>query len=138
MDGRFGGKVMSVTQAVLDWYGVSETTAWARDKGGVVINAVNEDGSSFPGKMDAQAYYTGTGSRAGIGEMYMYNATNIRLRELSLSYRIPLRWKWLRNMRAGIIGRNLFFFNYMLLLTRNCLWARVMACRVWMYSDYHR
>jgi TonB-linked SusC/RagA family outer membrane protein len=111
IDGRFGGKVMSVTQAVLDWYGVSETTARARDKGGVVLNAVNEDGSSFPGKMDAQAYYTGAGSRAGIGEMYMYNATNIRLRELSLSYRIPLKWKWLKNMRVGIIGRNLFFFQ---------------------------
>lgn len=111
VDGRFGGKVMSVTQAVLDWYGVSETTASARDNGGVVINAVKEDGSSFSGKMDAQAYYTAVGSRAGIGEMYMYNATNIRLRELSLSYRIPLKWKWMRNMRIGVIGRNLFFFK---------------------------
>ncbi|HVI47623.1 MAG TPA: SusC/RagA family TonB-linked outer membrane protein [Chitinophaga sp.] len=111
IDGRFGGKVMSVTQAVLDWYGVSETTARARDNGGVVINAVRDDGSSFPGKMDAQAYYTAVGSRAGIGEMYMYSATNIRLRELSLSYRIPLKWKWLRNMRVGVVGRNLFFFE---------------------------
>ncbi|NML22382.1 SusC/RagA family TonB-linked outer membrane protein [Pseudoflavitalea sp. G-6-1-2] len=111
IDGRFGGKVMSVTQAILDWYGVSETTAKARDNGGVVINAVKEDGGSFPGKMDAQTYYTAVGSRAGIGELYMYNATNIRLRELSLSYRIPLKWKWMRNMRVGLVGRNLFFFE---------------------------
>ncbi|MGO4288652.1 SusC/RagA family TonB-linked outer membrane protein [Chitinophaga sp. RAB17] len=111
IDGRFGGKVMSVTQAVLDWYGVSETSALARDNGGVSIRAVNKDGSPYTGKIDAQTYYTTIGSRAGIGEMYMYSATNIRLRELSLSYRIPLKWKWIRNMRMGIIGRNLFFFE---------------------------
>ena len=111
IDGRFGGKVMSVTQAVLDWYGVSEISALARDNGGVNIKAVNKDGSPFTGKIDAQTYYTTIGSRAGIGEMYMYDATNIRLRELSLSYRIPLKWKWIRNMRMGIVGRNLFFFE---------------------------
>ncbi|NLR61203.1 SusC/RagA family TonB-linked outer membrane protein [Chitinophaga polysaccharea] len=111
IDGRFGGKVMSVTQAVLDWYGVSEVSARARDNGGVSINAVNKNGSPYTGKIDAQTYYTTIGSRAGIGEMYMYDATNIRLRELSLSYRIPLKWKWIRSVRAGIIGRNLFFFE---------------------------
>lgn len=111
IDGRFGGKVMSVTQAVLDWYGVSEVSALARDNGGVNIKAVNKNGTPFTGKLDAQTYYTTIGSRAGVGEMYMYDATNIRLRELSLSYRIPLKWKWIRNVRAGIIGRNLFFFE---------------------------
>lgn len=111
VDGRFGGKVMSVTQAVLDWYGVSEASARARDNGGLVIKAVKEDGSSFPGKMEAQSYYTAVGSRAGIGEMYMYNATNIRMREMSLSYRIPMKWKWIRSMRIRVIGRNLFFFE---------------------------
>ncbi|WP_167021188.1 SusC/RagA family TonB-linked outer membrane protein [Chitinophaga sp. Cy-1792] len=111
IDGRFGGKVMSVTQAVLDSYGVSEVTAKARDNGGVAINAVYPDGTPFTGKMDAQKYYTSIGGRAGIGEMYMYDATNIRLRELSLSYRIPLKWKWLRNARVGLIGRNLLFFK---------------------------
>lgn len=111
IDGRFGGKVMSVTQAVLDWYGVSEASARARDNGGVAINAVNENGTPFSGKIDAESYYSTIAGRAGIGEMYMYDATNIRLRELSLSYRIPLKWKWVRNMRAGIVGRNLFFFE---------------------------
>ncbi|WP_143307899.1 SusC/RagA family TonB-linked outer membrane protein [Chitinophaga vietnamensis] len=111
IDGRFGGKVMSVTQAVLDWYGVSENTARARDEGGVNINAVYSNGTPFNKKMDAKTYYTTIGGRAGIGEMYMYDATNIRLRELSLSYRIPLKWKWLRTMRVGVIGRNLFFFH---------------------------
>ncbi|WP_158563339.1 SusC/RagA family TonB-linked outer membrane protein [Chitinophaga silvatica] len=111
IDGRFGGKVMSVTQAVLDWYGVSEESARARDNGGVLIPAVMANGTPYNGKVDAQTYYTTIGGRAGIGEMYMYDATNIRLRELSLSYRIPLKWKWMRNMRVGVIGKNLCFFR---------------------------
>ncbi|RAJ87711.1 TonB-linked SusC/RagA family outer membrane protein [Chitinophaga dinghuensis] len=110
VDGHFGGKVMSVTQAVLDWYGVSEVTAKARDNGGVSINAVYEDGRPFTGKMSAEKYYSTVGGRAGVGQLYMYDATNIRLREVSLSYRLPLKWKWLRTARVGLMGRNLAFF----------------------------
>ncbi len=110
IDGHFGGKVMSVTQAILDGYGVSEVTARARDNGGVLLNTVTDDNVPYTRKVSAQDYYTIIGGRSGIGEMYMYDATNIRLRELSLSYLIPLKWKWIKNVRAGIIGRNLFFF----------------------------
>lgn len=111
VDGKFGGKVMSLTQAILDEYGVSETSAAARDKGGVDLNAIREDGSGFSGKYDAHQYYTTIGGRAGIGEMYIYDATNIRLRELSLSWQVPLSSKWVRNLRIGLTGRNLCFLN---------------------------
>ncbi|MET7000865.1 SusC/RagA family TonB-linked outer membrane protein [Chitinophaga defluvii] len=111
IDGRFGGQVMSVTQAILDGYGVSEESAAARDNGGVPINAVQENGQAFSGKMDAQKYYTTIGGRAGIGEMYMYDATNIRLRELSLGYNIPLRNKLVSHIKASIIGKNLCFLK---------------------------
>jgi TonB-linked SusC/RagA family outer membrane protein len=111
IDGRFGGQVMSVTQAILDGYGVSEESAVARDHGGVPINAVYEDGKVFSGKMDAQKYYTTIGGRAGIGEMYMYDATNIRLRELNLSYTIPMRNKLVKDIKVGVIGKNLFFLK---------------------------
>ncbi len=49
VDGRFGGKVVSVTQAYLDYYGVTKATADARDQGGIKAKAVNEDGSAFEG-----------------------------------------------------------------------------------------
>ena len=111
VDGKFGGKVMSITQAILDEYGVSEASARARDNGGVVLNAVNENGAPFSGKYDAQKYYNTIGGRAGIGELYMYDATNIRLREISLSWQLPIRVKWIRQLQAGITGRNLCFFK---------------------------
>lgn len=110
IDGRFGGKVMSLTQALLDMEGVSEASAQARDNGGVAIpNAVDANGNPFTGKMAAQSYYESIAGRDGIGEYYMYDATTIRLRELALSYKIPV--KGIRSLRIGLIGRNLFFFK---------------------------
>jgi len=41
----------------------------------------------------------------------MYDATNIRLREISLSWQLPIRVKWIRQLQAGITGRNLCFFK---------------------------
>jgi hypothetical protein len=111
VDARFGGEVMSVTNSVLDNYGVSEESAKARDNGGVNINAVYEDGTAFTGKYDARRYYTAIGGRAGIGEMYMYDATNIRLRELSLTCQLPVKSKFISKMQIGLIAKNLCFFK---------------------------
>ena len=111
VDGKFGGKVMSITQAIQDEYGVSEASAKARDNGGVALNAVNEDGTPFSGKYNAQKYYTTIGGRAGIGDLYMYSATNVRLREVSLTWQLPIRSKWIRQLQAGLVGRNLCFFK---------------------------
>jgi TonB-linked SusC/RagA family outer membrane protein len=111
VDGRFGGKVMSVTQAVLDGFGDSKATQDARDAGGVSINAVTSNGTAFKGKIDAKTFYEAVGSAAGISEYYMYDATNIRLREASLSYQIPVKAKWVRSLSVSVIGKNLFFLE---------------------------
>ncbi len=111
IDGRFGGKVMSVTQAILDKLGDTKATADARDAGGVYINAVYEDGTKFNGPIDPQVFYQAVGGRDGISEYYMYDATNIRMRELVLAYNFPVKSKWMRNLRVSLIGRNLFFFS---------------------------
>ncbi|WP_143307897.1 SusC/RagA family TonB-linked outer membrane protein [Chitinophaga vietnamensis] len=111
IDGRFGGKVMSVTQAMLDEYGVSKATADARDNGGVSINATTVSGGKFSGKIPADVFYGTVGGRAGITEYYMYDATNIRLRELAIGYTIPLRTSAIKSLKVGLVGRNLFFFT---------------------------
>ncbi len=109
-DGRFGGEVMSMTSAELDIHGVSKATADARDAGGVKINAVQEDGSKVT-SIDPQIFYKAVGGRAGISEYYMYDATNIRLREFSVGYNIPVISKWIRSVNVSLIGRNLFFIT---------------------------
>lgn len=105
IDGRFGGQVMSVTEALLDEFGVSQRSADARDAGGVNVNGT---------MLDAEAYYTAVGGRSGITEAYMYDATNIRLRELSLGYSLPksaVSGIGLSSARISLVGRNLFFFR---------------------------
>lgn len=111
VDARFGGKVMSITQAMLDEYGVSKATADARDNGGVSIDATKASGGKFTGKIPANVFYGAVGGRAGITEYYMYDATNIRLRELAIGYAVPLSSKVIKDLKIGLVGRNLFFFH---------------------------
>lgn len=117
IDGRVGGKVMSLTQAILDEHGVSQETADARNNGGVNIPALeSQDGGAttigeFEGPLPAATFYQTVGGRNGISEYYMYSATNFRLRELSLSYRVPVTLKFVKDIRVSVVGRNLFFFQ---------------------------
>lgn len=111
IDGRFGGKVMSITQAMLDEYGVSQATADARNAGGVTIDATKASGGKFAGPIDPAVFYGAVGGRAGITEYYMYDATNVRLREFSVVYTIPTNSKVLKDLKVGLVGRNLFFFS---------------------------
>jgi TonB-linked SusC/RagA family outer membrane protein len=110
VDGRFGGEIYSATSASLDSNGVSDRTLLYRD-GGVVVDAINTGtGAQNTESITAQEYWQGM---AGIAENYVYDQTNIRLREFALSYRVPnnLTEKIGANSASiGLIGRNLFFF----------------------------
>ncbi|MFT3978891.1 MAG: SusC/RagA family TonB-linked outer membrane protein [Ferruginibacter sp.] len=112
IDGKFGGKVLSLSEPFYDAYGVSQRSADARDAGGVVIqNAVIDGGGAWTGKTDAQKYYSKIGGRNEIDEAYMYSATAVRLRELSLGYSFPVKGKTIKNLSLSVIGSNLFFFK---------------------------
>lgn len=106
IDARFGGDVISLTQADLDQYGRSQATADSRDQGYV----------SFDGRQitNVEGFYKRVGGRDGISEYYMYDGTNIRLRELAIGYSLPKKWmdksKALSNVTLSLVGRNLFFF----------------------------
>lgn len=107
-NGKFGGKVVSQTEAMLDGYGVSKRTAVARDNGGVTINAVMPDGTLVT-KMDARQYYSTIGDRNGIKEPYTYNRTNIRLAQVLLSYDLNFKNKVIKQASFSLVGQNLFF-----------------------------
>ncbi len=115
VDGRFGGKVMSVTQAILDVYGDSKASAAARDNKGVNMDATisgsSHDGQKWSGPLPAQIFYKAVGGRNGTAEYYMYNATAVRLRELAIGYKLPVHIKGINDIRVSLIGRNLFFFS---------------------------
>ena len=97
---RFGGIVYSATQATLDTYGVSETTAQARDLGYVEVN----DGD----RINPETWYTTIGSKNGVPQYYTYSATNIRLQEASIGYTIKKNKLWnVGDITLSLVGRNL-------------------------------
>ena len=105
IDARFGGKVLGMTEAALDGWGVSKRSGDARDNGGVTVDGV---------KFDAQKYYQTAGNNNFNSpynvESYVYNATNVRLRELTLGYTFRNLFGVGKNLTTALIGRNLFFF----------------------------
>lgn len=113
IDGKFGGRVLTITESYMDQLGISRKTGEARDNGGMVYikDAVDELGQPWKGGVDAERYYKYTGGKTPLAEAYMYSATAIRLRELAIAYRLPLRNKKIGDMRLGIIGNNLFFLK---------------------------
>ncbi|MGL4909435.1 MAG: TonB-dependent receptor domain-containing protein, partial [Bacteroidales bacterium] len=109
IDGRFGGKIISLTDAALDAAGNSIASAEARNNGGKV---------DIEGTMvNARTYYELKGGLAGspLGE-YAQNATTIRLRELSLGYSLRNFLekkganKYIKDISVSFIARNLFYF----------------------------
>ncbi|WP_409416136.1 SusC/RagA family TonB-linked outer membrane protein [Flavobacterium sp. PS2] len=111
IDGRFGGNVMSLTEAMLDSYGVSKKSGDARAAGGVAINAVNADGTKYTGLYDTETYYGVVGDRSGATGEYMYKATNVRLGELSFGYTFDFSKETIfKTVNLSLVGKNLFFF----------------------------
>lgn len=111
IDGKIGGKVVSFTEAYLDAYGVSQRTADARLSGltttvaGETVPAVvMPDGK----KAGAMQYYTTIGDQIFPTE-YVYDATNFRMRELSVSYTFRNLLGAGRDLSTSVVGRNLFF-----------------------------
>lgn len=106
LDWRYGGKILSQTQAEMDIYGVSQVTALARDRGYVTLEGQQID--------NVKGFYKNiVGGRAGVTEYYMYDATNLRLREVSLNYTFPKKWmqktKVLKDLQLAFVARNLCF-----------------------------
>ena len=104
IDGRIGGKSLSMTEAALDAWGVSKRSGDARDNGGVVVNGQ---------KIDTKAYYgvvapTNFNSQYAAAE-YVYDATNFRMREMGLGYTFRNLFGTAKNLSVSFIGRNLFF-----------------------------
>ncbi|MGY5355381.1 SusC/RagA family TonB-linked outer membrane protein [Wenyingzhuangia sp. IMCC45467] len=107
VDAKVGGDVVSVTEAVNDFYGVSQATANARNNNGGMIDVVDANGVAK--QMTAKDYYTKTAGRAGMLGEYVYDATNVSLREISLGYNLSFKDSFVNTVRFSLIANNLFF-----------------------------
>lgn len=93
IDGRFGGKIFSATHARMQEFGTAEKTVvnGARPNmvaEGVILNSTTNQYEQNTKEVTTQQYWaavSGVGN-LGISEANIYDATNVRLRNVNLSY----------------------------------------------------
>ena len=120
INGRIGGKVLSMTESYLDGYGLSQRTADARlyaEKNNIyadpcygnnLLGIALNDGSGRV--VPIESYYNSVGGVTPQDiERYLYSGTNFRLRELSLGYTFRNLFGQNKNLSLSFIARNLFF-----------------------------
>lgn len=93
IDGRIGGKFYSSTQSALQKVGLAADTAPGGRRDNFVLDAVVQQNGGFTNntkEITQQDYWAAvTAGNLGITEQNIYDATNIRLRNVQVSYNFP-------------------------------------------------
>lgn len=122
VDIRQGGSVISASLASLASGGFLESTVAGRD-GTLVVGrnifgtegAVKADGTPNDIQVSAEDLWKSLGkSEQPVGEAFVEDASNIRMREFALAYVLPTKMLnsiGLKNGKISFVGSNLFFFS---------------------------
>ena len=113
IDGRIGGTLVSGTEMNLAFSGITKGTLAYRE-GGLNLGGIDATaGTPVSQSITAQQFWqTASLQRYGVGQFFAYNATAIRLRELSLGYDIPVKnTTIIKSLRFSAVARNLFWID---------------------------
>lgn len=110
VDGRIGGIIVDGTEQLLVYNGAPKVTEQYRE-GGWNLGGVNSKGEAISKTINAQQFWTAaSGGRYGNAEFFTYDATNFRIRELTVGYSLPVPSSSpIKNARLSLVGRNLLF-----------------------------
>ena len=117
IDMRQGGDVISYTRSILSSDGVLAVTGVGRESGVVFGKDVyaHETPASTATSVDPETFWTSIGGRnSPVGEAFTYDASNIRLRELTLGYSLDsstLSTTPFKSAKISLVGRNLAFLK---------------------------
>ncbi len=114
IDIRQGGTTISFTEAIVASDGLMDYTTLGRESGIVFgqdifsdQEVVTQDGSPNNISVDPEIYYNHVGGRnTPVGEAFVKDASNIRMREMILGYNFPGN-----KISLSLVGRNLFFIT---------------------------
>jgi TonB-linked SusC/RagA family outer membrane protein len=110
IDLNYGGNVYMGSIQTGAANGNLDMTLAGRESG-LVFAGVTKEGAANSKSVDAQAYWS---ALSGIAEAFMYDATNARLREVSLGYTVPRSWLAktpFTGLKASLVARNLFMIH---------------------------
>jgi outer membrane receptor protein involved in Fe transport len=110
IDGRAGGIMVSGTEMNLAFSGIPEVTQMFRE-GGLNLGGVDATGRPVTTTINSQDFWQiASGKRYGNGEFFAYDATNFRVREVSIGYVVPVSSPGLvKAVKVSLVGRNLFW-----------------------------
>ncbi|MCE1155124.1 MAG: SusC/RagA family TonB-linked outer membrane protein, partial [Bacteroidales bacterium] len=120
IDGRFGGEMFSTTNQAMQAAGTAAVTAPGGVRNDMTLDGVIASGTDFipnTKSITTQQYWatvTGATGNLGIGEANIYDATNIRLRTLQLTYDLPsklLAKTILQRVKVGFSANNLWLIS---------------------------
>lgn len=114
-DMKFGGNIVSVSEAMATASGLAKRTEH-RGEGNdwmIVVPGVNYDGKPNQTPIDAERYYQSIGgSSSAIAEEFVYDASYIKLKELSIGYRFPakmLKKTPVNSLGVSFVARNIAY-----------------------------
>ena len=115
IDWREGGDLWNGTAWALSFFGRSQLTADTREEAATPISGVlksNGQPNTIPVVRD-QSYWTSSlGGFGAVGEQFVQDGGWLRLREVSLSYKLPLDLlgvNFINSADISVLGRNLWF-----------------------------
>ena len=119
VDARIGGKMFSGTLGTMENAGTAAWTVDGRDK--MVVDGVVKDGDNYvvntketTGEKYWQQISGRAGGNLGISEENLYDATNVRLRNISIAYSLPKRLlsgqNIFQSVKVGFSCTNVFMF----------------------------
>ncbi|MBS1660313.1 MAG: SusC/RagA family TonB-linked outer membrane protein [Bacteroidetes bacterium] len=111
IDFKFGAKIYSGTNLLLYYYGLHKTTLQGRE-GGFIGKGVSSGGHPNTIAVPAQQYFQdiSAGGTDHIAEEFVYDASFIKWRSLSLAYSFPqtlFRKTPVKGLTVSLVGRNL-------------------------------
>jgi len=119
VDARFGGQIFSATQVAMQAAGTAAVTAPGGNRESFVVDGVISSGGGFVKNTIAvtpQAYWraVATANNLGVTEANLYDATNIRLRNVQLSYELPrsfLSKTFIQRAKLGVSCNNVWMIK---------------------------
>ena len=112
VDGRFGGEMISASDAMMAADGTPAYTSSHREPGSWILPAVHEDGSKNTTPINAETFWTTvSGATNPWSEEFIYDATNVRLRELAIGYRFTrLPVSFIKDAKLSLVAKECVLF----------------------------
>lgn len=121
IDARIGGEIFSGSNLLLQQTGTGAMTVVNGERADIVVNGVVSDGSGGYAAntvgVSPEVYWMHVTTRSGnlgINEANMYDATNVRLRNINLNYTIPSEWfgnSGIQNVKVGLSANNVWMLK---------------------------